>query len=122
LFVGVLQHSLDIGTAAKTYTLLTIGDGLVAQIPALIISIAAGMVVTRVGDNEDVSQQFVSQLFNNPRVLISRQRSSAAGPDSRHAEFCLPALGQRLGAWPGNWRSGALALPSAIAVAPRSDA
>ncbi len=69
LFVGVLQHNLDIGTAAKTYTLLTIGDGLVAQIPALIISIAAGMVVTRVGDTQDLSQQFLAQLFNNPRVI-----------------------------------------------------
>ncbi|MDS4016183.1 MAG: flagellar biosynthesis protein FlhA [Candidatus Accumulibacter sp.] len=69
LFVGVLQHNLDVATAAKTYTLLTIGDGLVAQIPALIISIAAGMVVTRVGDEEDVSQQFVGQLFNNPKLL-----------------------------------------------------
>ncbi|MBP9805502.1 MAG: flagellar biosynthesis protein FlhA [Candidatus Accumulibacter sp.] len=70
LFVGVLQHNLDIGTAARTYTLLTIGDGLVAQIPALIISIAAGMVVTRVGDDQDVSQQFVSQLFSNPKLLF----------------------------------------------------
>ncbi|MBK7355520.1 flagellar biosynthesis protein FlhA [Propionivibrio sp.] len=69
LFVGVLQHDLDIGTAAKTYTLLTVGDGLVAQIPALIISIAAGMVVTRVGDTQDLSQQFLGQLFNNPRVI-----------------------------------------------------
>ena len=69
LFVGVLQHNLDMGTAAKTYTLLTIGDGLVAQIPALIISIAAGMVVTRVGDNQNISQQFVAQLFNNPKVI-----------------------------------------------------
>jgi flagellar biosynthesis protein FlhA len=69
LIVGVLQHNLDIGTAAKVYTLLTIGDGLVAQIPALIISIAAGMVVTRVGDEQNVSQQFVSQLFSNPRVI-----------------------------------------------------
>ncbi len=69
LFVGVLQHNLDIATAAKTYTLLTIGDGLVAQIPALIISIAAGMVVTRVGDTEDLSQQFIGQLFNNPKVI-----------------------------------------------------
>ncbi len=69
LFVGVLQHNLDIATAARTYTLLTIGDGLVAQIPALIISIAAGMVVTRVGDEEDVSQQFINQLFNNPKLL-----------------------------------------------------
>ena len=69
LFVGVLQHNLDLATAAKTYTLLAIGDGLVAQIPALIISIAAGMVVTRVGDTQDISQQFLTQLFNNPRVL-----------------------------------------------------
>ncbi|HNL96843.1 MAG TPA: FHIPEP family type III secretion protein, partial [Accumulibacter sp.] len=69
LFVGVLQHNLDVATAARTYTLLTIGDGLVAQIPALIISIAAGMVVTRVGDEEDVSQQFIGQLFNNPKLL-----------------------------------------------------
>ncbi|WP_301102962.1 flagellar biosynthesis protein FlhA [Propionivibrio sp.] len=69
LFVGVLQHNLDLGAAAKTYTLLTIGDGLVAQIPALIISIAAGMVVTRVGDTQNLSQQFLGQLFNNPRVI-----------------------------------------------------
>ena len=53
----------------RTYTLLTIGDGLVAQIPALIISIAAGMVVTRVGDTQNLSQQFLTQLFNNPKVI-----------------------------------------------------
>lgn len=69
LFVGMLQHGLDFGTAAKTYTLLTIGDGLVAQIPALIISIAAGMVVTRVGDSQNLSEQFVTQIFNNSRVI-----------------------------------------------------
>ena len=69
LFVGVLQHGMEVGAAARTYTLLTIGDGLVAQIPALIISIAAGMVVTRVGDAEDVSQQFLSQLFSNPKLM-----------------------------------------------------
>ncbi|MCK6405530.1 MAG: flagellar biosynthesis protein FlhA [Rhodocyclaceae bacterium] len=71
LFVGILQHNMDAGAAAKAYTLLTIGDGLVAQIPALIISIAAGMVVTRVGDDSesDISQQFIAQLFSNPRAL-----------------------------------------------------
>jgi flagellar biosynthesis protein FlhA len=69
LVVGMLQHDLDFAMAARTYTLLTIGDGLVAQIPALIISIAAGMVVTRVGDDQNLSQQFLGQLFNNPRVL-----------------------------------------------------
>lgn len=70
LLVGVLQHDLDMGTAAKTYTLLAIGDGLVAQIPALIISTAAGLVVSRVGTEEDISGQLVSQLFSNPQVLI----------------------------------------------------
>ena len=69
LFVGVLQHNMDVGSAAKAYTLLTIGDGLVAQIPALIISISAGMVVTRVGDTQDLSQQFLTQLFHNPRLI-----------------------------------------------------
>ncbi|MDR2451225.1 MAG: flagellar biosynthesis protein FlhA [Candidatus Accumulibacter sp.] len=70
LIVGMMQHGLDLATAAETYTLLTIGDGLVAQIPALIISIAAGMVVTRVGDEQNLSQQFLVQLFDNPRVLM----------------------------------------------------
>ncbi len=69
LFVGVLQHNMEVGQAAKNYTLLTIGDGLVAQIPGLIISIAAGMVVTRVSDDRDIGQQFMSQLFNNGRLM-----------------------------------------------------
>ncbi len=69
LAVGVLQHDLSFGDAAKNYTLLTIGDGLVAQIPALIISTAAGLVVSRVSTNEDLSQQFVNQLLSKPQVL-----------------------------------------------------
>lgn len=69
LVVGVLQHNMEFALAAKNYTLLTIGDGLVAQIPSLIISIAAGMVVTRVSDDRDVGEQFTAQMLNNPRVL-----------------------------------------------------
>lgn len=69
LIVGVLQHDMGAGEAAKVYTLLTIGDGLVAQIPALIISTAAGLVVTRVASDQDVGQQLVAQLFGNPMVL-----------------------------------------------------
>ncbi|HEU0188302.1 MAG TPA: flagellar biosynthesis protein FlhA, partial [Gallionellaceae bacterium] len=68
--VGVLQHNLDIATAARNYTLLTIGDGLVAQIPALIISTAAGMVVSRVASEHNIGQQLVKQLFNQPHVLL----------------------------------------------------
>jgi flagellar biosynthesis protein FlhA len=69
LIVGVVQHDMNAGDAAKVYTLLTIGDGLVAQIPALIISTAAGLVVTRVASDQDVGQQLVAQLFGNPMVL-----------------------------------------------------
>jgi flagellar biosynthesis protein FlhA len=69
LMIGMLQHSLDFSEALRTYTLLTVGDGLVAQIPALVISTAAGVMVSRVDTNEDVGQQMISQLFVNPRVL-----------------------------------------------------
>ncbi|NKE66132.1 flagellar biosynthesis protein FlhA [Ramlibacter sp. RBP-2] len=69
LIVGMVQHGLDFGTAAQTYTLLAIGDGLVAQIPALVISTAAGVMVSRVTTEEDVGRQLTSQLFANPQVL-----------------------------------------------------
>ncbi len=69
LIVGVLQHNMGLADAAKNYTLLTIGDGLVAQIPGLIISIAAGMVVTRVSDDRDIGQQVMGQMFKNGRAI-----------------------------------------------------
>ena len=70
LVIGVLQHDLDLATAAKNYTLLTIGDGLVAQIPALVISTAAGMVVSRVASEDNIGQQLAKQLISSPQVLI----------------------------------------------------
>ncbi|BFO10697.1 hypothetical protein GGER_32070 [Serratia rubidaea] len=70
LLVGVAQHGMPLGAAAESYTLLTIGDGLVAQIPALVISTAAGVIVTRVATDQDVGEQMVGQLFNNPRVML----------------------------------------------------
>ena len=69
LAVGTLQHDLSVAQAAQNYTLLTIGDGLVAQIPALIISTAAGVLVTRVSADQDLNQQLVEQLGGRPRVL-----------------------------------------------------
>lgn len=69
LIIGVIQHGLDISTAAQYYTMLTIGDGLVSQIPALIISTAAGTIVTRSSSGEDMGNEVVSQLFINPRAL-----------------------------------------------------
>jgi len=70
LVIGVLQHNLDLATAARNYALLTIGDGLVAQIPALVISTAAGIVVSRVATDEDIGQQMLGQLFSRPQVLM----------------------------------------------------
>jgi flagellar biosynthesis protein FlhA len=69
LTVGTLQHDLSLGQAAQNYTLLTIGDGLVAQLPALIISTAAGVLVTRVSTDQDLNQQLVEQLGGRPQVL-----------------------------------------------------
>ncbi|MEZ0209637.1 MAG: flagellar biosynthesis protein FlhA [Methylophilus sp.] len=69
LIVGMVQHDLSFGDAVKNYTLLAIGDGLVAQIPSLVISIAAGVVVSRVANNEDIGGQLITQLFENPKVL-----------------------------------------------------
>ena len=70
LIVGVAQHDLSFSDAATTYTLLAIGDGLVAQIPALVISTAAGVIVSRVTTDEDVGGQLTGQLFANPQVLF----------------------------------------------------
>ena len=70
LIIGVLQHDLDISVAAKTYTLLAIGDGLVAQIPALVISTAAGLVVSRVSSEQNIGQQLTTQLFKQPQVIM----------------------------------------------------
>lgn len=120
LIVGVLQHNLDVATAAKTYTLLTIGDGLVAQIPALIISIAAGMIVTRVGDREDISQQFLSQLFNNSKVIgLTAAIIGSLGliPGMPNFVFLLLAAGLGALAWEIDKRKRVVE-PVAVTVAP----
>ena len=124
LFVGALQHNLDLATAARTYTLLTIGDGLVAQIPALIISIAAGMVVTRVGDSQNLSQQFLSQLFNNPKVIgLSAAIIGLLGliPGMPNFVFLLLAISLGVLAWDMDRRQRT-AQPVAVAPAPSAPA
>lgn len=71
LAVGIMMHDMSLGDSLKTYGLLTIGDGLVSQIPALVISISAGLVVTRVAAEGDASlaEQIASQVFGRPAVL-----------------------------------------------------
>ena len=70
IIIGVIQHDLSLAEASNNYILLAIGDGLVAQIPALIISTAAGVVVSRVGSSENIGGQMVGQIFKNRNALI----------------------------------------------------
>ncbi|MBF0507920.1 MAG: flagellar biosynthesis protein FlhA [Deltaproteobacteria bacterium] len=69
LIIGVFQEGMPIGTAAQTYTLLTIGDGLVSQIPALVISTAAGIIVTRAASEANLGAELVGQILAHHRAL-----------------------------------------------------
>ncbi|HEY9217056.1 MAG TPA: flagellar biosynthesis protein FlhA [Phenylobacterium sp.] len=77
ILIGVLQHKIPLGQAASTYTLMTIGDGLVSQIPALVISIAAGLLVSKAGVEGAADKALVTQLAMNPVAL--GMVSAAAG-------------------------------------------
>lgn len=70
LIIGMMQHQLGFAEAASIYSLLTIGDGLVAQIPSLLLSIAAAMMVTRQNTDEDMGKALYFQMFNNPQALM----------------------------------------------------
>ncbi|MCG7867063.1 MAG: flagellar biosynthesis protein FlhA, partial [Candidatus Thiodiazotropha taylori] len=69
LSIGMAQHDLAFSTALQNYVLLTIGDGLVAQIPSLLLSTSAAIIVTRVASTQDVGGQIISQLFTSPKAL-----------------------------------------------------
>ena len=69
LAIGTLQFDMQVGDALRNYTLLTIGDGLVAQIPSLVLSSATAIIVTRVSGETKMSDQVMNQLFGNPMVL-----------------------------------------------------
>lgn len=71
LIVGVLQNDMSVVDAAKNYTLLTVGDGLVTQVPALIVSTAAGMLVTRNTASSDLGGELQAQLFMHPRAIAT---------------------------------------------------
>ncbi|GBD92209.1 flagellar biosynthesis protein FlhA [bacterium BMS3Abin04] len=69
IIIGVVQNGMDISQALHTYTILTIGDGLVSQVPALLIATSAGMVVTKSAEGKSLDFQMRTQLFSKPRVL-----------------------------------------------------
>ncbi|RQW64152.1 flagellar biosynthesis protein FlhA [Vibrio viridaestus] len=95
LTIGMIQYDLAFSDAIQIYTLLTIGDGLVAQIPSLILSIGAAIMVTRQNTDEDMGQQVIFQLFDNPKALtITASILGIMGlvPGMPHFAFLLLAL------------------------------
>ena len=70
LIIGVMQHGMDIATAASTFTLLSIGDGLVSQVPALLVSTAAGLIVTRASGEGNMSEAVRTQFIGKPYPLL----------------------------------------------------
>lgn len=96
LVIGMLQHNMSLSDALHNYILLTIGDGLVAQVPSLVLSTAAAIMVTRVSSAQNMGKAVVNQVFGNPRSLII-----AAGiigsigliPGMPHIAFLLLAVG-----------------------------
>ncbi len=102
LIIGTLQDGLPLADAARTYTLLTVGDGLAAQIPSLTISVAAGLIVTRVSTGEDIGEQIKSQLSRYPQALaIAAAIMGAIGlvPQMAHIPFLLLAVALGVTAW-----------------------
>jgi len=100
--IGVAQHGLTASQAADSYILLAVGDALVAQIPALLISVAAAMVVSRVGKDADVGSQITKQVFSSPRSLaVVAGVLGVIGviPGMPHLVFLLIAAGLGWGAW-----------------------
>ena len=95
LAIGVLQHDLSLSEAGRIYTLLTIGDGLVAQIPSLFLSLATAIIVTRVTTSESMTEQATTQLSNPSALFISASILAILGlvPGMPHFVFLLLASG-----------------------------
>ena len=105
ILIGVLQHKLPIGQAASTYTIMTIGDGLVSQIPALIISIAAGFLVSKSGVEGSADKALVTQLAMNPVAL--GMVSAAAGVIALVPGMPILPFAGHLASAPARWPGGA---------------
>lgn len=102
LIIGMAQHNLSIAQAANNYILLAIGDGLVAQIPSLVISVAAALIVARVGNDQDIGTQISTQLFTVPRSLgLTAGVMLLIGiiPGMPHIAFLSMAAAMGYGAW-----------------------
>jgi flagellar biosynthesis protein FlhA len=122
LAIGMLQHDLSASQAANNYILLAVGDALVAQIPALLISVSAAMVVSRVGKEQDLGSQIRSQVFDSPRAMgVTAGIVGALGlvPGMPNLVFLLIGGGLAALAWSVNRRQKrAAAAPPADATPP----
>jgi flagellar biosynthesis protein FlhA len=118
--IGMGQHDLSAGDAARSYILLAVGDALVAQIPALLISVSAAMVVSRVGKEEDVGTQIRTQVFDSPRTIgTTAGIVGALGlvPGMPHLVFLFISGGLAAMAWAVNRRRKAPPPPAPAAAA-----
>ncbi len=127
LLIGIIQHDLAAGDAARIYTLLTIGDGLVAQIPALLVSVAVAMLVTRASRSQDLGTQVSGQMFGRLEPLtISAGVLAVAGLVPGMPNFALLSMAAVVGAvaWALKRQRGAAAAAAAepVATATRPDA
>ena len=94
--IGVLQHGMELRHALETYTVLTIGDGLVTVIPALMISISGGLIITRAGSDARLGADFRKQIFGSPQpLLLASGVLVAAGMLSRYARNPVSVAGLR---------------------------
>ncbi|MEY4693561.1 MAG: Flagellar biosynthesis protein FlhA [Pseudomonadota bacterium] len=109
LIVGVVQHDLPLAEAGRIYTLLTIGDGLVAQIPALFLSLATAIIVTRVTTSENMTEQATSQLSNPSALFMAGGILALLGlvPGMPHLVFLTLALACAALGWQVIKRQGA---------------
>jgi flagellar biosynthesis protein FlhA len=122
MVIGMGWHNLPAGKAAEIYVVMAIGDALVASVPAMIISIAAGLIVTRVGglDNEDVGAQMLRQVFSIPKALgISAGVLIILGliPGMPHTIFLAMGIACGYAAW---WLARSQRVVDAATVAPAS--
>ena len=120
--IGMAQHGMSAGSAANSYILLAVGDALVAQIPGLLISVAAAMVISRVGKDNDTGKQIANQMLASPRALgITAAILILLGliPNMPHTVFLLMGAAFAYGAWLVHRRgAAATALRQANAAAP----
>ncbi len=123
LAIGMLQHDLGAAQAANNYVLLAVGDALVAQIPALLISVSAAMVVSRVGKDQDVGSQIRSQVFASPRAItVTAAIVGSLGlvPGMPNAVFLLIGSGLAALAWSVRQRKIREAMPPAPSASPEA--